>query len=180
MQQTLDERRTGNESQAQKESYQININKYFDDFSLVETINTIRIGIVKQKNNTAIPKYSFKLGGYWAQNINLTASASFKKSGYQDDAISLYFTIPLSQGSSVSFLKVIPETKMANAVQHIISVIAGYSEQRNYNLNVGYQTGSHQNDQTSFSGYLNQNLPYASISGNASYVPNDITALGDQ
>lgn len=34
LQQTLDERRTGTETQAHKESYQVNINKYFDSFSL--------------------------------------------------------------------------------------------------------------------------------------------------
>ncbi|AWS52884.1 MULTISPECIES: fimbria/pilus outer membrane usher protein [Providencia] len=180
LQQTLDERRTGNESQAQKESYQVNINKYFDDFSLGGNYqyNTYW-------NSETEEQYSLYLSTLlnWAaiglKNINLTASATrSKRAGYQDDAISLYFTIPLSQGSSVSFSEGYTRNQNGqHSSTHNIGY-SGYSEQRNYNLNVGYQTGSHQDDQTSFSGYLNQNLPYASISGNASYVPNEYHSVG--
>ncbi|NHX34277.1 fimbrial assembly protein, partial [Escherichia coli] len=83
-----------------------------------------------------------------------------------------------SQGSSVSFSEGYTRNQNGqHSSTHNIGY-SGYSEQRNYNLNVGYQTGSHQDDQTSFSGYLNQNLPYASISGNASYVPNEYHSVG--
>ncbi len=53
LQQTLDERRTGNESQAQKKAIKLILINILMISHWVETINTIRIGIVKQKNNTA-------------------------------------------------------------------------------------------------------------------------------
>ncbi|HFT7131112.1 TPA: fimbria/pilus outer membrane usher protein [Klebsiella aerogenes] len=180
IQQTLDERRTGYGSLSQKESYQININKYFDDFSL---------GSNYQYNTYWKSQSEKQYGLYlstsvnWAdlglKNINLIASATrSKREVYQDDAMNLYVTIPLTLGSSISFSEgYIKSSNSQRSFTHNISY-SGYSDKRSYNLNVGYKSGNRQNNQKSFSGYINQNLPYASLSGNMSYVPSEYNAIG--
>lgn len=180
LQQALDERRNGTEPQSHKESYQININKYFDAFSLGGNYqyNTYWNSQIEEQYgaylNTALNLPSLGL-----KNINITASATrSKRASYHDDAISLYITIPMTLGSSLSFSEGYSRDQSGQrSTTHNISY-SGYSDQRNYNLNVGYQTGQHQNNQTSFSGYLNQNSPYASLSANASYVPNQYHSVG--
>lgn len=180
LQQALDERRTGFETQANKESYQVSINKYFDNFSLGGNYqhNTYW-------NSKSEEQYSLYLSTIlnWPEiglkNINITASANrSKRAGYQDDAISLYFTVPLSQASSINFSEGYTQNQNGERSSTHNIGYSRYSDQRNYNLNVGYQAGSNQNTQTSFSGYLSQNLPYASISGNASYVPSEYHSIG--
>lgn len=180
LQQTLDERRTHAETQANKESYQVNINKYFDDFSLGGNYqyNTYW-------NNQTEEQYSaylstaFNLPSVGLKNLSLTATATrSKRAGYEDDAISLYVSVPLRQGGSLTLSESYSRNQGGQRSSTHNIGYSGYSDQRNYNLSVGYQTGSHQDDQTNFSGYLSQNLPYASLSGNASYVPGEYHSIG--
>ncbi|EPG7579218.1 fimbria/pilus outer membrane usher protein [Providencia huaxiensis] len=180
LQQTLDERRTGLASQAHKESYQVNINKYFDDFSLGGNYhyNTYWNSQAEEQYgaylNTALnlPSIGFK-------NLNVTASITrSQRAEYRDDSINLYISVPLTFGSSLSFSEGYSRDRSGNrSATHNVGY-SNYSEQRNYNLNIGYQTGQYQNDQMNFSGYLNQNFPSASLSANASYVPNQYHSVG--
>ncbi|MDD9338663.1 MAG: fimbria/pilus outer membrane usher protein [Providencia heimbachae] len=180
LQQTLDERRSSFETQAQKESYQVNVNKYFDAFSLGGNYqyNTYW-------NNQAEEQYgayintALNLPSLGLKNINVTASATRStRAGYRDDALNLYVTIPMTLGSSLSFSEGYSRDQSGQrSATHNVGY-SGYSDQRSYNLNVGYQTGANQDDMTSFSGYLNQNLPYASLSANASYVPSQYHSVG--
>ncbi|HHR5882522.1 TPA: fimbria/pilus outer membrane usher protein [Providencia alcalifaciens] len=180
LQQTLDERRTGIETQAHKESYQVNINKYFDAFSLGGNYqyNTYWNSQTEEQFGAYI-NTAFNIAYLGLKNISLTASATrSKRAGYQDDAITLYVTVPLTMGSSMSFSEGYTRDQNGRRSSTHNVGYSGYNDQRSYNLNVGYQTGQYQDSQTSFSGYLSQNFPTSSLSANASYVPNEYHTIG--
>ncbi len=180
LQQTLDERRTGIETQSHKESYQVNINKYFDSFSLGANYqyNTYWNSNTEEQHNIYLST-AFNWNKLGLKNINLTASATRSiRTGYQDDSLNLQLSVPLTQSSSISFSEGYSRDKNGQrSTTHNIGY-SKYSDQRSYNLNVGYQNNQNQGSQTSFSGYLNQNLAYASVSGNASYMPSEYHSIG--
>ncbi|HBO24302.1 MAG TPA: fimbrial assembly protein [Providencia sp.] len=180
LQQSLEERRSDTSIQAQKESYQININKYFDNFSLGGNYNyNTYWNSQAEEQYSAYLTTSFDLPSVGLKNLSLTASATrSKRAGYNDDALSLYLSVPLSQSSSLSFSEGYSQSQNGQRSSTHNVGYSGYDDQRNYSLNVGYQTTQSQKAQSSFSGYMNQNLPYASVSANASYVPNEYHSVG--
>ncbi|WP_413495905.1 fimbria/pilus outer membrane usher protein [Morganella psychrotolerans] len=179
LQQTLDERRSGIRVLAQKESYQININKYFDDFSLGGNYqyNTYW-GSQTEEQYSAYLNTSFNLPSAGLKNISVTTSATRSvRADYKDNAINLYVSIPLTMGSSLSFSEGYSRNKNGQSYASHNVGYSNYDDNRNYSLNVGYQNGRGGN-QSSFSGYLSENFPNASLSANTSYVPGQYTSLG--
>lgn len=180
LQQTLDERRSGVETQAHKESYQVNINKYFDTFSLGGNYqyNTYWNSQTEEQYGAYL-NTAMNLPSLGLKNINLTTSLTRSlRAGYRDDAINIYVSVPLTIGSSLSFSEGYSRDQSGKRSSSHNVGYSSYSDQRSYNLNIGYQERQNQDNQTSFSGYLTQNLPSASLSANASYVPSQYHSIG--
>ncbi|HBO23154.1 MAG TPA: fimbrial assembly protein [Providencia sp.] len=178
--QFVDENRTGYVSRAPKENYQIYLNKYFNDFNL--SLNYQYSTYWQNKPQTQYGLYantSISIPGLSQQNTNLSLSATrtLRENGYQDDAINLYITIPLYSGHSLTLSEAYSRSGGSNQYNHTIGY-SGYNDRDNYSLNVGYNHGQNMESQSSISGYYSQDLSQASISANASYVPQQYRSIG--
>lgn len=178
--QFMDQRRTGYDIRSPKENYQIYINKYFDNFNL--SLNYQYSTYWQDKPQTQYGLYastniSVPMLSQQNANISLSATRTERDSGYQDDAINLYLTIPLYKGHSISFSESYSRIGKSNQYSHRAGY-SGYSERDNYSLNVGYSHGEEIDSQSSISGYYSRDFSQANLSANASYVPQQYRSVG--
>ncbi|EKT55334.1 fimbria/pilus outer membrane usher protein [Providencia burhodogranariea] len=178
--QFMDEDRTGYVNRAPKENYQIYLNKYFDNFNI--SLNYQYSTYWQDKPQTQYGLYAstnISIPGLSQQNANLSISATRteRDSGYKDDAINLYLTVPLFTGNSLTFSENYSRSGGNNQYNHNIGY-SGYSDRDNYNLSVGYNHGQNMDSQSSISGYYSRDLSQANLSANASYVPHQYRSFG--
>lgn len=178
--QFMDQERTGSISYIPKENYQVYINKYFDNFNL--SLNYQHSTYWQDKPQTQYGLYaSTNISMPWLSqqnaNISLSATRTERNTGYQDDAINLYLSIPLYSGHSLNFSEIYSRSGGNRQYNHSVGY-SGYSENNSYNINVGYNNGQNMDSQSSFSGYYSHNLSQASLSANASYVPHQYRSVG--
>lgn len=178
--QFMDQRRTGYDIRSPKENYQIYINKYFDNFNI--SLNYQYRTYWQDKPQTQYGLYtstniSIPMLSQQNANISLSATRTERDSGYQDDAINLYLTIPLYKGHSISFSESYSRIGKSNQYSHRASY-SGYSDRDNYSLNVGYSHGEEIDSQSSISGYYSRDFSQANLSANASYVPQQYRSVG--
>ncbi|MDM3621353.1 fimbria/pilus outer membrane usher protein [Proteus mirabilis] len=178
--QFMDQRRTGYDIRSPKENYQIYINKYFDNFNI--SLNYQYSTYWQDKPQTQYGLYastniSIPMLSQQNANISLSATKTERDSGYQDDAINLYLTIPLYKGHSISFSESYSRIGKSNQYSHRASY-SGYSDRDNYSLNVGYSHGEEIDSQSSISGYYSRDFSQANLSANASYVPQQYRSVG--
>ncbi|MCI9741503.1 fimbria/pilus outer membrane usher protein [Proteus mirabilis] len=178
--QFMDQRRTGYDIRSPKENYQIYINKYFDNFNI--SLNYQYSTYWQDKPQTQYGLYastniSIPMLSQQNANISLSATRTERDSGYQDDAINLYLTIPLYKGHSISFSESYSRIGKSNQYSHRASY-SGYSDRDNYSLNVGYSHGEEIDSQSSISGYYSCDFSQANLSANASYVPQQYRSVG--
>ncbi|HEK2980217.1 TPA: fimbria/pilus outer membrane usher protein [Proteus mirabilis] len=178
--QFMDQRRTGYDIRSPKENYQIYINKYFDNFNI--SLNYQYSTYWQDKPQTQYGLYastniSIPMLSQQNANIPLSATRTERDSGYQDDAINLYLTIPLYKGHSISFSESYSRIGKSNQYSHRASY-SGYSDRDNYSLNVGYSHGEEIDSQSSISGYYSRDFSQANLSANASYVPQQYRSVG--
>ncbi|MFV5934729.1 fimbria/pilus outer membrane usher protein [Proteus mirabilis] len=178
--QFMDQRRTGYDIRSPKENYQIYINKYFDNFNI--SLNYQYSTYWQDKPQTQYGLYastniSIPMLSQQNANISLSATRTERDSGYQDDAINLYLTIPLYKGHSISFSESYSRIGKSNQYSHRASY-SGYSDRDNYSLNVGYSHGEEIDSQSSISGYYSRDFSQANLSANASYVPQQYRSVG--
>lgn len=178
--QFMDQRRTGYDIRSPKENYQIYINKYFDNFNI--SLNYQYSTYWQDKSQTQYGLYastniSIPMLSQQNANISLSATRTERDSGYQDDAINLYLTIPLYKGHSISFSESYSRIGKSNQYSHRASY-SGYSDRDNYSLNVGYSHGEEIDSQSSISGYYSRDFSQANLSANASYVPQQYRSVG--
>lgn len=178
--QFMDGERTGDIGRAQKENYQVYLNKHFDDFNI--SVNYQYSTYWADKPQTQYGIYAstnFNIPSLSQQNVNLSLSASRteRQNGYKDDAINLYLSIPLYSGHSLTFSEYANRSNSKTQYSHNVGY-SGYSDDDNYNLNVGYTNGEESANQSSFSGYYSRALSQASVSANASYVPGQYHSYG--
>ncbi|HEK2715886.1 TPA: fimbria/pilus outer membrane usher protein [Proteus mirabilis] len=178
--QFMDQRRTGYDIRSPKENYQIYINKYFDNFNI--SLNYQYSTYWQDKPQTQYGLYtstniSIPMLSQQNANISLSATRTERDSGYQDDAINLYLTIPLYKGHSISFSESYYRIGKSNQYSHRASY-SGYSDRDNYSLNVGYSHGEEIDSQSSISGYYSRDFSQANLSANASYVPQQYRSVG--
>lgn len=178
--QFMDQRRTGYDIRSPKENYQIYINKYFDNFNI--SLNYQYSTYWQDKPQTQYGLYAstninIPMLSQQNANISLSATRTERDSGYQDDAINLYLTIPLYKGHSISFSESYSRIGKSNQYSHRASY-SGYSDRDNYSLNVGYSHGEEIDSQSSISGYYSRDFSQANLSANASYVPQQYRSVG--
>ncbi len=178
--QFMDQRRTGYDIRSPKENYQIYINKYFDNFNI--SLNYQYSTYWQDKPQTQYGLYastniSIPMLSQQNANISLSATRTERDSGYQDDDINLYLTIPLYKGHSISFSESYSRIGKSNQYSHRASY-SGYSDRDNYSLNVGYSHGEEIDSQSSISGYYSRDFSQANLSANASYVPQQYRSVG--
>lgn len=178
--QFMDQRRIGYDIRSPKENYQIYINKYFDNFNI--SLNYQYSTYWQDKPQTQYGLYastniSIPMLSQQNANISLSATRTERDSGYQDDAINLYLTIPLYKGHSISFSESYSRIGKSNQYSHRASY-SGYSDRDNYSLNVGYSHGEEIDSQSSISGYYSRDFSQANLSANASYVPQQYRSVG--
>ncbi|MEC3988850.1 fimbria/pilus outer membrane usher protein [Proteus mirabilis] len=178
--QFMDQRRTGYDIRSPKENYQIYINKYFDNFNI--SLNYQYSTYWQDKPQTQYGLYastniSIPMLSQQNANISLSATRTERDSGYQDDAINLYLTIPLYKGHSISFSESYSRIGKSNQYSHRASY-SGYSDRDNYSLNVGYSHGEEIDSQSSISGYYSRDFSQSNLSANASYVPQQYRSVG--
>ncbi|HCZ8410707.1 TPA: fimbria/pilus outer membrane usher protein [Proteus mirabilis] len=178
--QFMDQRRTGYDIRSPKENYQIYINKYFDNFNI--SLNYQYSTYWQDKPQTQYGLYastniSIPMLSQQNAHISLSATRTERDSGYQDDAINLYLTIPLYKGHSISFSESYSRIGKSNQYSHRASY-SGYSDRDNYSLNVGYSHGEEIDSQSSISGYYSRDFSQANLSANASYVPQQYRSVG--
>lgn len=178
--QFMDQRRTGYDIRSPKENYQIYINKYFDNFNI--SLNYQYSTYWQDKPQTQYGLYastniSIPMLSQQNANISLSATRTERDSGYQDDAINLYLTIPLYKGHSISFSESYSRIGKSNQYSHRASY-SGYSDRDNYSLNVGYSHGEEIDSQSSISGYYSRDFSQANLSANSSYVPQQYRSVG--
>ncbi|TFT88191.1 fimbria/pilus outer membrane usher protein, partial [Proteus mirabilis] len=170
----------GYDIRSPKENYQIYINKYFDNFNI--SLNYQYSTYWQDKPQTQYGLYastniSIPMLSQQNANISLSATRTERDSGYQDDAINLYLTIPLYKGHSISFSESYSRIGKSNQYSHRASY-SGYSDRDNYSLNVGYSHGEEIDSQSSISGYYSRDFSQANLSANASYVPQQYRSVG--
>lgn len=178
--QFTEEERTGEIGRAQKENYQIYLNKHFDDFSL--SLNYQYSTYWADKPQTQYGLYAstnFNIPGLSQQNVNLSLSASRteRQNGYKDDAINLYLSVPLYAGHSLTFSEYANRSGGRTQYNHTVGY-NGYSDENNYSMNVGYTHGQAADSRASFSGYYSRDFSQASVSANAGYVPGQYHSYG--
>ncbi|MFS8252217.1 fimbria/pilus outer membrane usher protein, partial [Staphylococcus hominis] len=110
-------------------------------------------------------------------SISISATRTERDSGYMDDAINLYLNIPFYSGHSVTMSESYSGYSGGNNYNHNIGY-SGYSDNDNYSLNVSYNQGKNIDSQSSVSGYYSRNLSQATVSANASYVPQQYRSFG--
>ncbi|WP_272665803.1 fimbria/pilus outer membrane usher protein [Providencia sp. PROV110] len=178
--QFMDEVSSGYVSRAPKENYQIYLNKYFDNFnfSLNYQYSTywhdksqMQYGLYAS-TNISLPALSQQ-----DATISLSAIRTERDSGYKDDAVNLYLSIPLYNGHSVSLSESYTKTEEYNQHNHSASY-SGYNDRDSYNVTVGYNHGQLYDSESSISGYYSRDLSQANISANASYVPQQYRSVG--
>ncbi|WP_337241730.1 fimbria/pilus outer membrane usher protein [Proteus faecis] len=178
--QFMDQERTGYVGLSPKESYQVYLNKYFDNFN---------ISLNYQYSTYWYDNPQTQYGLYASTNISLphlsqqdaslsvSATRTERENGYKDDAINLYLTVPLYSGHSLTFSELYSRNGGKNQFNHNVGY-SGYSNENSYSMNVGYNHGQNIDSQSSISGYYSRNLSSASLSANASYVPQQYRSFG--
>ncbi|WP_249718694.1 fimbria/pilus outer membrane usher protein [Proteus faecis] len=178
--QFMDEERTGYVGRAPKENYQVYLNKYFDDFSLSLNYQySTYWGANSQTQYGLYANSHFNVPSLSQQDISvgLSASRTERDSGYKDDAINLYLSIPLNNGQTLDYSESFSHSDGVNQYSHNIGY-SGTSDKQSYNVNVGYDHGQNIDNQSSISGYYSYNLSQVNLSANASYVPQQYRSLG--
>ncbi|OBU09627.1 fimbria/pilus outer membrane usher protein [Morganella psychrotolerans] len=178
--QFMDSERISDIGRAQKENYQVYLNKHFDDFNI--SVNYQYSTYWTDKPQTQYGIYAstnFNIPALSQQNVNLSLSASRteRQNGYKDDAVNVYLSIPLYSGHSLTFSEYANRSNGRTQYSHNVGY-SGYDDQSSYNLNTGYTHGQDRDSQSNFSGYYSRNLSQAVLSANASYVPGQYHSYG--
>lgn len=105
LQQALDKHHIGTTGPTQKNSYRININKYFDNFSFGGNYHYSTYWRSSAENQySTYLNTSFDFPEINIKNIGITASATKSvRPHYKDDALNLSISLPLQIGSNLSF-----------------------------------------------------------------------------
>ncbi|WP_432807508.1 fimbria/pilus outer membrane usher protein [Proteus hauseri] len=176
--QTMEERRTGQDAYSPKESYQIYLNKYFDDFSL--SLNYQHNTFWNSRSQTQYGVYAntrFSLSKIKIRDINLTLSAfRSQQEGVNDDTLSLYVSVPFDQGGNLTFSEQYTKTDEKGRYNHNVGY-SGYDEGLSYSVNAGLTHGQAIDNESSFSGYVSKDTSLANASASASYVPGQYKSL---
>lgn len=178
--QFMDEKRTGYTGLSPKENYQVYLNKYFDKFSI--SLNYQYSTYWRDNNQSQYGVYaSTNINLPWLSthdvNLSLSATRTERGTGYQDDAINLYLSIPLHNNQSISYSENYSRSGGYNQYSHNIGYNR-YGDTDNYNISLGYNNGNNLNSQSSISGYYSKNLSQADMTVNASYVPHLYRSFG--
>ncbi|MEX9754371.1 fimbria/pilus outer membrane usher protein [Providencia vermicola] len=178
--QFMDEERIGVTPRAQKENYQVYLNKYFENFNISlnyqystywQNDSQTQYGLYAS-TNMSLPTLS-----QYDTNLSLSATRTERDNGVADDAINVYFSVPLYTGHSVTFSELYSRASGHHQYNHNIGY-SGYNATDNYSLNMGYNHGQNIDNQTSLSGFYSRDLSQANISANASYVPHQYRSIG--
>lgn len=178
--QFMDQDRTGIIPRSQKESYQIYLNKYFDDFNVAlnyqystywRNDSQTQYGLYAS-TNIHVPQLS-----QYNANLSLSATRTERDNGFEDDSVNLYLTLPFYTGHSITFSELYSRSSGDNRYNHNMGY-NGYSGTDNYSLNMGYSHGQDIDNQASFSGFYSKDMSQANVSANASYVPHQYRSIG--
>lgn len=176
--QTMEERRTGQDAYSPKESYQIYLNKYFDNFSL--SLNYQHNTFWNSRSQTQYGIYAntrFSLSKVKIRDINLTLSAfRSQREGVNDDTLSLYMSVPFDQGGNLTFSEQYTKTDGKGRYSHNVGY-SGYDEGLSYSMNAGLTHGKDVDSESSFSGYVSKDMSLANLAASASYVPSQYKSL---
>lgn len=178
MQQYLDARYQGQISNQQKERYQVNINKRFDDISL-----PLSVGLNYEHqtywDRGDTEQYGVNTGTWFdlpflgLRNLSLSLTAARSQyQGQNDDNINLYLSVPFGTGTA---------SLSSGYAGGRYNQRVGYYDRVNnldsYNLSTGMDWGNNQSDNHSFSGMYSHNGALAQASANVA-VDSRYTSVG--
>ncbi|EHQ9355003.1 fimbria/pilus outer membrane usher protein [Salmonella enterica] len=179
MQQYLDARNHGQMSNQQKERYQVNLNKRFDDIGLPFSVglNYERQtywdrGDTEQYGLNAGTWFDLPVLGVHNASLNLTVNRSLFY-GRNDDSVNLMLSVPLGEGS-LSMNGAYSGGRYSERVGYYGRV----GQVDSYSVNAGINHGGMSSDTQSFSGMYTHTGRLAQVSGNVAMEGNRYTSAG--
>ncbi|ELC7077850.1 fimbria/pilus outer membrane usher protein [Salmonella enterica] len=179
MQQYLDARNYGQVSNQQKERYQINLDKRFDDIGLPFSLG-LNYEHQTYWDRGDTEQYGMNIGtwfdlpalGLHNVSLNLTADRS-QYYGRNDDTINLMLSVPLGEGSLS-----MNGTYSGERYSQRIGYYGRVGQVDSYNVSAGMAHGGTQSDTQSFSGMYTHTGKLAQISGNIAMESNRYSSAG--
>ncbi|TSB25741.1 fimbria/pilus outer membrane usher protein [Serratia marcescens] len=179
MQQYLDARYRGNDSNRQKERYQINLNKRFDELLL-----PVSLGLNYQYQTYWDQGYTSQYGvnvGTWfdvpswnVRNVSLTLTATRSQyQGRDDDAVNLMVSVPLGTGT-VSYNGSYGQDRYGQRVGYYDRV----NDLDSYNVSAGLEQGAGRSARSQFSGMYTHNGELAVVNANAALAEGSYSSFG--
>lgn len=177
MQQYLDARHRGNDRRLQKERYQINLNKRFEELSLSVGLN---YHYQTYWDMGATHQYGANLGTWFdlpslgIRNVSMTLVGTRNQyRGRDDDAVSLYFSVPFGT-DMVSYMTNYGNNNFGQQVGYYGSV----GERDRYSVNMGVGQHRGHSTRTQFNGMYNHNGDLAIVNANAAVVEGRYNSIG--
>ncbi|HAF4902340.1 TPA: fimbria/pilus outer membrane usher protein [Salmonella enterica] len=179
MQQYLDARYRGYLSRQQKERYQVNLNKRFDDIGL-----PVSVGVNYEHQtywDSGDTEWYGVMMGTWfdlpslgVRNVSLNLMATRSQYyGRDDDAISLMLSVPLGEGYAS-----MNSRYQGKRYSEQVGYYRRVGQQDSYSLNAGMNHGGSQPDTHSFNGMYTHNGGMALVSGNVATESSRYTSVG--
>ncbi|UNK24793.1 fimbria/pilus outer membrane usher protein [Yersinia intermedia] len=178
MQQYLDARFRDNDTTHQRERYQINISKRFDELVLPLSLS-LNYQFQNYWDRGGTGQYGVSLNTWFdlpslgLRNLFLTATGS--RSQYlerNDDTINLTLSVPIGKGTA-NYSSDYSGKRVGQRVGYYAPV--GHLD--SYNLNVGLDQGNGQATRSQFSGMYTHNGSLANMTGNVTMAENSYTSL---
>ncbi|OMP56828.1 fimbria/pilus outer membrane usher protein [Serratia marcescens] len=179
MQQYLDARYRGNDSNRQKERYQINLNKRFDELLLPLSLGlNYQYQTYWDQGNTS--QYGVNAGTWFdvpswnVRNVSLTLTATRSQyQGRDDDAVNLMVSVPLGTGT-VSYNGSYGQDRYGQRIGYYDRV----NDLDSYNVNAGLEQGSGRSARTQFNGMYTHNGALAVVNANAATAEGSYSSFG--
>ncbi|EBL5818965.1 fimbria/pilus outer membrane usher protein [Salmonella enterica subsp. enterica serovar Muenchen] len=180
MQQYLDARNHGQLSSQQKERYQVNLNKRFDDIGLPFSVG-LNYEHQTYWDRGDTEQYGVNMGtwfdlpalGLRNASLSLTASRS-QYYGRNDDMVNLMLSVPLGDSGYLSMNGAYSGGRYSEQVGYY----GRAGQQDSYSVNAGMNHGGSQSGTQSFSGMYTHTGGLAQVSGNMAVENSRYTSAG--
>ncbi|MCB5304091.1 fimbria/pilus outer membrane usher protein [Yersinia bercovieri] len=183
MQQYLDTRFRDNNNTRQRERYQVNVSKRFDELALPLSLS-LNYEHQNYWDRGGTDQYGVSLNTWFdlpslgLKGLSLTATGS--RSRYlerdmerYDDAINLTLSVPIGKGTA-SYSSDYSGKRIGQRVGYYAPV----GQLDSYNLSAGRDQGNGQAARSQFSGMYTHNSPLANLTGNVAMAENSYSSLG--
>lgn len=179
MQQYLDAHHRGMWSDHQKERYQVNLTKRFDDIGLPFSLG-LNYTHTTYWDQGDTEQYGINAGTWFdlpslgLRNVSLSATAARSQYyGRNDDNINLMLSIPIG-GQTVSF----NSGYSGGRYNERLGYYGRVGNLDSYSLNAGLNHGGRQENNSAFSGMYTHNGSLAQVSANVATEPGNYTSAG--